>query len=73
MLAQAAADGLGIIMEPEFIANRLVAQGKLVPILRDWHEAPQINLYALYVPSNRLPMAARAFIDFLVREFNDAP
>ncbi|PXX41911.1 LysR family transcriptional regulator [Undibacterium pigrum] len=71
MLAQAAADGLGIVLQPDFITQQWVARGELVQILGEWQEAPLISLYALYVPSSRLPMAARAFIDFLVREFNE--
>ncbi len=69
ILAQAAVAGMGIALLPNFIVERAVADGRLVPVLCDW-EAPAITVNAVYPSSRRVPMKTRAFIDFLVAELS---
>lgn len=69
ILAQAAVAGMGIALLPDFIVERAVADGRLVPVLCDW-EAPAITVNAVYPSSRRVPMKTRAFIDFLVAELS---
>lgn len=69
ILAQAAVAGMGIALLPNFIVERAVADGRLVPVLCDW-EAPPITVNAVYPSSRRVPMKTRAFIDFLVAELS---
>jgi len=69
ILAQAAVAGMGIALLPNFIIERAVADGRLVPVLCDW-EAPAITVNAVYPSSRRVPMKTRAFIDFLVTELS---
>ncbi len=69
ILAQAAVAGMGIALLPNFIIERAVADGRLVPVLCDW-EAPAITVNAVYPSSRRVPMKTRAFIDFLVDELS---
>lgn len=69
ILAQAAVAGMGIALLPNFIIERAVADGRLVPVLCDW-EAPPITVNAVYPSSRRVPMKTRAFIDFLVAELS---
>lgn len=69
ILAQAAVAGMGIALLPNFIIERAVADGRLVPVLCDW-EAPAITVNAVYPSSRRVPMKTRAFIDFLVAELS---
>jgi DNA-binding transcriptional LysR family regulator len=69
ILAQAAVAGMGIALLPNFIIERAVADGRLVPVLCDW-KAPAITVNAVYPSSRRVPMKTRAFIDFLVAELS---
>ncbi|WP_285426253.1 MULTISPECIES: LysR family transcriptional regulator [unclassified Pseudomonas] len=67
ILAQAAVAGMGIALLPNFIIERAVADGRLVPVLCEW-QAPAISVNAVYPSARRVPMKTRAFIDFLVTE-----
>ncbi|TDV51162.1 LysR family transcriptional regulator [Pseudomonas graminis] len=69
ILAQAAVAGMGIALLPNFIIERAVADGRLVPVLCEW-EAPAITVNAVYPSARRVPMKTRAFIDFLVAELS---
>ncbi|UZJ59895.1 LysR family transcriptional regulator [Pseudomonas sp. KU26590] len=69
ILAQAAVAGMGIALLPNFIIERAVADGRLVPVLCDW-EAPAITVNAVYPSARRVPMKTRAFIDFLVAQLS---
>jgi DNA-binding transcriptional LysR family regulator len=72
LLSQAAADGLGIVMQPTFIAHAHVQSGKLVPVLDDvrW---PATTAWAVYPPARHLSYRVREFIDFLVDYFEETP
>ena len=72
LLAQAGADGLGISMQPTFIAHEYVRSGALVPILTstNW---PQTTAWAVYPPARHLSYRVREFIDFLVGYFSETP
>jgi DNA-binding transcriptional LysR family regulator len=72
MLSQAAADGLGIIMQPTFIAHERIRDGVLVPILTDY-EWPKTTAWAVYPPTRHLSYRVREFIDFLADHFSDTP
>ncbi|MDH0747946.1 LysR substrate-binding domain-containing protein [Pseudomonas sp. GD03842] len=67
ILAQAAVSGMGIALLPNFIIERAVADGRLVPVLCEW-QAPAISVNAVYPSARRVPLKTRAFIDFLVQE-----
>lgn len=63
-LAQAAAQGMGIAMLPEFIVTEYLAEGRL-EVLLDAYEPPALGIYAV-LPSNRyMPHRVRVLIDFL--------
>ncbi|MEL6336634.1 MAG: LysR family transcriptional regulator [Pseudomonadota bacterium] len=64
VLAAAAAQGLGVTLQPDFIVERLVATGDLVRVL-DTHAWPELSLYAVYPQTRHLSVKARVFIDFL--------
>lgn len=72
MLVDAAEAGLGIILQPSFIAYRSIEAGRLVPILTDvaWRD---VAAYALYPPGRHLSAKVRAFVDHLGRCFGDPP
>jgi DNA-binding transcriptional LysR family regulator len=71
-LTNAAAHGLGIVMQPTFIASEAIRRGNLVPILDEltW---PLAAAYAVYPPTRHLSYRVRAFIDFLVERFSETP
>ena len=71
-LTNAAAHGLGIVIQPAFLASEAIRRGNLVPILRDvkWPTSPA---YAVYPPTRHLSYRVRAFIDFLVERFSGTP
>ena len=72
LLNNAAAGGLGISMQPTFIAHQHIRGGSLVPILRDV-EWPGTTAWAVYPPTRHLSYRVREFIDFLVDYFADTP
>jgi DNA-binding transcriptional LysR family regulator len=64
LMAQAAADGMGIAYISERLVSRQIAAGKLVAVLGDW--SPRIPGLVLYYPGHRqVPPALRAFVDVL--------
>lgn len=66
VLAEAAAQGLGITMQPDFIAADYLASGAVETVLEAFEPAP-LGIYAV-LPSNRyLPHRVRVLIDFLVK------
>ena len=66
--AAAAAQGLGITLEPDFIVGRNLRDGTLVRVLEAF-EAPALPIYAVYPSRRFLPAKVRAFVDFLVERF----
>ena len=68
-LCEAAVAGLGIIMQPTFIAHDAIRAGALVPILTEfgWPVSPG---YAVYPPTRHLSFRVREFLDFLVEHFS---
>ena len=72
LLCQAAADGLGVVKQPTFIAHSYVKTGKLVPVLGHvrW---PSATAWAVYPPARHLSYRVREFIDFLAGYFAETP
>ena len=71
-LGEVAVQGLGIVLQPTFIAGEKILAGDLVPILADY-EWPTTPAYAVYPPTRHLSYRVRAFIDFLADEFAGVP
>ena len=71
-LCAAARQGLGIAMQPTFIAGEAISRGDLVPVLTeyDWPASPA---YAVYPPTRHLSYRVREFIDFLADRFSGTP
>ncbi|PMR74471.1 LysR family transcriptional regulator [Billgrantia endophytica] len=64
LMAEAAADGLGIAFVPDVVARDRLASGQLVAVLEDW--SPPYPGLMLYYPGHRhVPTALRAFIELL--------
>ena len=71
LLAEAAAQGLGVICEPTFNVGAEIRAGRLVPILQEF-SAPRSPIYAVYASRRNLSARVRLFVDFLVERFGDA-
>lgn len=71
-LCNMAMQGIGIAMQPTFIAGSAICNGDLTPILTEY-EWPTAPAYAVYPPTRRLSSRVRAFIDFLARRFDGVP
>jgi len=71
-LCNAAAHGLGLVIQPTFIAAQAIRTGNLVPVLTDY-SWPISPAYAVYPPTRHLSYRVRAFIDFLADKFSGSP
>ncbi len=71
-LCAAAAEGLGIAMQPTFIAGDSISRGELIPVLTDY-DWPVTPAYAIYPPTRHLSYRVRAFIDYLADYFSTTP
>ena len=65
--------GVGIVRLTDDIAGEAIRRGELVPVLREWHHAEPVPLFASYPSSRHLSPKVRAMVDFLVEEFAGAP
>jgi DNA-binding transcriptional LysR family regulator len=63
-LTQAAAKGMGITLQPDFIAEPFLATGELVEVLQNFEQAP-MGIYAV-LPSNRyIPHRVNVLLEHL--------
>ncbi|MEO1118952.1 MAG: LysR family transcriptional regulator [Pseudomonadota bacterium] len=65
LLVAAAAEGQGIVVEPNFMAAQAVADGSLVPILHGYSR-PTTPAYIVYPHTRHLSLRVRAFIDHVI-------
>ena len=71
-LAAMAAEGLGIVYEPDFIVGPELASGRLVRVLREWEMAPS-PIYIVYPSRRHVSAKVRAFTDHVAASFDAAP
>ena len=71
-LCAAAKEGLGIVLQPTFIAGELISRGELQPVLSEY-QWPVTPAYAIYPPTRHLSYRVREFIDFLAAYFSGVP
>lgn len=72
-LAEIAASGMAISLEPDFIVGDELASGRLVPLLTDFRPPPA-PIYAVYPSRRHLSAKVRAFVDFIAERFaSEAP
>jgi DNA-binding transcriptional LysR family regulator len=72
LLAAAAVEGIGILMEPDFIVDADLRSGRLVRVLADY-AAPTTGIYAVYPSRRHLSAKVRAFVDFLAERCAELP
>lgn len=71
VLAEAAMQGLGITLLPDFIVEPGLADGRLVKLLDDFERAP-LTLFALYPSRQHVPAKTRHFLEFLLEHLADS-
>lgn len=64
VLAEAAARGLGVTMQPDFIVDAYLADGRLERVLAEF-ELPELGIYALLPGGRHQPHRVRVLTDFL--------
>jgi DNA-binding transcriptional LysR family regulator len=72
LLTAAAVEGIGILMEPDFIVDAELRSGRLVRMLADY-TAPTTGIYAVYASRRHLSAKVRAFVDFLAERCAELP
>lgn len=70
-LLQASLSGMGISLQPTYLANKYIANGELEQVLPEWHPN-SMTIYALYSSRKHLSPAVRALIDHLKSYFSSA-
>lgn len=65
VLREAAIAGMGLILQPDFLLEDALADGRLVRILPEWEASP-IGIFAVYTSRSHLAPKVRSFIDHLV-------
>jgi DNA-binding transcriptional LysR family regulator len=72
VLHRAALDGLGLALQPTFIAGDALACGLLRPVLSDYCPT-EISAYAVFLSRKFLSAKVRTFVDFLAEKFGPEP
>jgi DNA-binding transcriptional LysR family regulator len=70
IIRAAALEGLGILIQPNYIIYDDVVAGRLIPVLNDW-DLPRLTINMAYPTRKHLPAKVRVFIDFLVQHFKE--
>ena len=68
-LRQAALDGMGLVLLPEWMVGEDVAAGRLIPLLAGlpaWPERYQAEIHAVHARAERLPAKVVAFVAHLI-------
>lgn len=71
MLVEAAAQGLGVVFVPAFLAAGELRAGRLRCLLPGWRWP--MGVFAVYPPAPRVPAKTRALVDFLVERLRTPP
>ncbi|WP_207476728.1 LysR family transcriptional regulator [Arenibaculum pallidiluteum] len=67
-LMAAVCAGVGIAVQPDFIAAPDIRAGRAVEILPDWR-LPELAVHAVYPPTRSLSAKVRSFVDFLAARY----
>ena len=71
VLAEAAMQGLGIALLPDFIVEEGLADGRLVKLLEGYQRAP-LTLFALYPSRQHVPAKTRKFLEYLLDHLGES-
>ena len=68
ILAETAAGGAGIVLQPDFILAPYIAAGRLTAVLPEW-QGPPLGLHAVHHQGRHVAAKVRAFVDHLAEWF----
>jgi DNA-binding transcriptional LysR family regulator len=68
VVRDAAAQGLGVALLPRLVADPLVADGRLQPVLPDW-SGPEVPVHAVFASARYLTPKVRSFVDLAAAIF----
>jgi DNA-binding transcriptional LysR family regulator len=68
IIRAAALEGLGILVQPNYIVYDDIVAGQLVPVLTSW-DLPRLTVNIAYQSREHLPAKVRVFIDFIAEHF----
>lgn len=71
-IVEATAAGLGLSLQPDWLAADALASGRLVRVLPDWASPPQ-GIWAVYPPERRHSPKVTRFVEFLAAQFDPTP
>lgn len=71
-LRDAAAAGLGLVVQPSFMLGEELLSGQLEPLLCDW-TPDAVSIQAVYPSRRHLTPKVRAFVDYLAAKFGPEP
>ena len=71
-LCQAAIDGLGLVLQPTFIAGDALREGRLEAVLPDYRPA-ELSAYAVFLSRKYLSAKLRTFVDYLAEKLGPEP
>lgn len=69
ILCAAALEGLGILVQPNYIIYDDVVSGRMVPVLDEW-DLPRLTINIAFQTRKHLPAKVRAFVEFLTGHFS---
>jgi DNA-binding transcriptional LysR family regulator len=72
-LCQAAIDGQGLTLTPDFVCYQQIKAGQLKSVLGSYLVDNEINAYAVYPHTRHLSLRVRRFIDYLADYFGETP
>lgn len=70
-LCEAAAQGLGITTQPDFVLEPWLAEGRVVTVL-DEFALPELGIYAMLPGNRQVPHRVRVLVDFLAARMEAA-
>ena len=71
-LTEAAAQGLGITVQPDFVAEPYLATGRVVKLLEEF-VLPELGLYTILPGHRQVPHRVRVLMDFLATSLPSLP
>lgn len=72
VLYRAAIDGLGLVLQPTFIAGEALENGQLEAVMPDYRPA-ELSAYAVFLSRKFLSAKVRTFVDFLADRLGPEP
>ncbi|MCH1917876.1 LysR family transcriptional regulator [Shewanella sp. A3A] len=72
-LKTAAVNGLGVVYMATYLLENEIEEGKLVPMLTDWHLVNHLPLQAVYPRRKHLAPKVSAFIEFIKEHIGTPP